>query len=283
MNIVVSSGKGGTGKTFISTNLAYSLNSKYNNVSYLDLDVEEPNGYLFFESENLIKKDIYFKVPVVDQEKCILCNKCVNECQFNALINMADTIYTFDDLCHSCKTCSYICPVNAISFKNTVTGEYYKFENLEEIKEFHYARLKIGQKNTPFVIKYVKDQKNEDLINIIDSPPGTSCPVIETVKDADVVLLVCEPTKFGLNDLSLLVEVLEKLKIERKIIINRANIGDKKLIYDFAQKKRLEIVLEIDENKNYFDLYSNKKIYAKIDNSFRENFIKMFDKIKDNI
>ena len=224
MIISIASGKGGTGKTTIATNLAVALGT---DVKDLDCDVEEPNDHIFIQPEITHTEKVSLKVPQVDMNKCSLCGKCQEICQFQAIVVVGKTVLTFPELCHSCGGCMEVCSEDAIT---EVDREIGVFESgSRNGLEFAYGRIFVGQVMAVPVIERVKDAVQPDKINIIDAPPGTSCPVISSVKNTDFVILVTEPTPFGLNDLKLAVGMVKILNIPHGIIINRSDLGDNKV------------------------------------------------------
>src|SRR3989339_674479 len=206
MKITIASGKGGTGKTTIATNLAYTLAQMDRLVQYADCDVEEPNGHIFLKPNIEKTEQVTVSVPDVDLEKCTGCGKCGKLCQYSAIVCLNRTVLTFERLCHSCGGCMIVCPAGAIKEKQQGIGflEYGKSGSISFIQ----GRLEIGDVRTPALIKTVKQKLNDSGIVILDAPPGTSCPVVEAVRGSDLILLVTEPTPFGLNDLKLAVEMV---------------------------------------------------------------------------
>ena len=224
MKIVIASGKGGTGKTTIATNLAVSLSHVGQKVQYLDCDAEEPNGHIFLKPEIEASEDVTIGVPEVDMDKCNGCGKCSRLCQYSAIVCVKGKVLVFEELCHSCGGCMAICPEGAIIEKQRKIGtsEFGKSNGVY----FGHGKLNIGAIQTPAIIRYVKQKAINDGIAILDAPPGTSCPVIEAIKGSDFVLLVTEPTPFGLNDLELAVGMVRELKLPFAVAINRSDIGD---------------------------------------------------------
>jgi MinD superfamily P-loop ATPase len=222
--IAIASGKGGTGKTTIATNLAHYAAHLGQKVQYLDCDVEEPNGHIFLKPKIEKIQRVTVDVPEVDLKKCTGCGKCGEICQYSAIICIKENVLTFEQLCHSCGGCIRVCPADAIKPKPLNIGD------IESGKagdiDFISGKLRIGHVRTPSLIKEVKRHIKKDCLTIIDVPPGTSCPVVEAVKNADFVLLVTEPTPFGLNDLKLAVDLVKKMNLPFAVAINRYGLGN---------------------------------------------------------
>ncbi len=254
VEIAISSGKGGTGKTFISTNLARALELSGKAVRYLDCDVEEPNGHLFLKPEIEREEKITLLSPVaVDEEKCIACGKCVEACHYNAMALVKDKVLLFRSMCHICGACTIVCPVGAIVEEDREIG-LVKHGRSGRI-DFHYALLKAGEGGmSPRLIKKVKECSGEG-INILDSSPGTACPVVETVKDADLCVLVTDPTPFGVNDLKLAVDMCRELNQEPVVVVNRADYMNDDL-KDYCRKAGVEIIGEIPDDREIAESYS---------------------------
>ncbi len=242
MKIAVASGKGGTGKTTVSISLALSLKQP---VTYLDCDVEEPNGELFLKLTDEAVEPCYVLVPEVDTERCNGCGDCAELCQFNAIVSQGRYAMVFPELCHSCGGCIRICPHGALSPVNYKIGQIKAAQH----EHIHYVqgKLDIGMAMSPPLIKAVKDLVVATDITILDSPPGTSCPMITTVQDADFVLLVTEPTPFGLHDLRLAVETVRELTRPFAVIVNRCD--DKhSMVHDYCAQESIEVVLTIPDS-----------------------------------
>ena len=244
--IAIASGKGGTGKTTIATNLAVSLARAGRSVQYLDCDAEEPNGHIFLKPDIESSTEVTVGVPEVDLAKCTGCGKCGNLCQYGAIVCLKDKPLVFEQLCHSCGGCMAVCPEAAISEKPRRIGvaQFGKTDGLH----FAHGKLDIGAIQTPALIRYVKKAIKEDTINIIDAPPGTSCPVVEAVKGCDFVLLVTEPTPFGLNDLELAVQMVRKLEIPFAGAINRCDIGNDAVL-QYCRDENIEVLIRIPNDR----------------------------------
>ena len=274
MIIAVASGKGGTGKTTVAVNLALSIS----NVQLLDCDVEEPNAHLLLNPKINRKEPVYISVPIVNEKLCNYCGKCSEFCEYNAIFVGSNKILIFPELCHSCGGCALVCPKKAISEKQHKIGtlNFGSAGNLELI----YGELEVGEPLAVPVIKAVKKQIKNDKNVILDSPPGTSCPVIETVKGSDYCILVTEPTPFGLHDLKITVEVLEDINIPFGVIVNRAGIGDRK-VYDFCKEKEIPVLLEIPYERVIAELYSQGVPFSLKIPEWKEKFKMLIETVKE--
>ncbi len=262
MKIAIASGKGGTGKTTLSTNLASYL-AESDNVVLVDLDVEEPNSGLFLNGKLLFETEKFKMIPEWNKDSCTLCGECQKVCNFHAVIQLGTMILVFPELCHSCYACSELCPTKALPMKKKKIGDlsHYKLNNLDFIE----SRLIIGEEQAVPLIKqtieYI-DTHFKDYIKVFDSPPGTSCPVIESVKDADFVILITEPTPFGLNDLKLAVETVRELDAKFGVVINRYGIGNNDVI-EYCKNEKIPILAKIPNQRKIAELYSKGKLVYK--------------------
>ncbi|MDH5482690.1 MAG: ATP-binding protein [Candidatus Bathyarchaeota archaeon] len=249
MIVSVASGKGGTGKTSVAVNMALSIG----NVQLLDCDVEESNAHLFLNPKISQTQAVTVSVPIVNEKLCDRCGECAGFCQYNALFIGSDKVLVFPDLCHSCGGCALVCPKEAISEDQHKIGTL-KLGSAGGL-ELVYGELEVGEPMAVPVIKEVKRRIEKGKNVILDSPPGTSCPVIQTVKDSDFCILVTEPTPFGLHDLKIMIQVLESMRIPFGVVINRAGVGDNR-VYEYCEEKGIPILLEIPYERRIAELYS---------------------------
>jgi MinD superfamily P-loop ATPase len=273
MIVAVASGKGGTGKTSVAVNMALSVG----NVQLLDCDVEEPNAYLFLKPKINQTQEVTVSVPVVNEKSCNRCGKCAEFCQYNALFVSTDEVLVFPDLCHSCRGCMLVCPVEAISEERHRIGTL-KHGAAGDV-ELVYGELDVQKPMAVPLITEVKRQirKGEDVI--LDSPPGTSCPVIQTVKGSDFCVLVTEPTPFGLHDLKIIVQVLENMNIPFGVVVNRAGAGDKK-VHGFCREKSIPVLLEIPYDKRIAELYSRGIPFSQEMPEWKTKFQNLFKTVR---
>lgn len=260
MKIAVASGKGGTGKTTVAVSLALSLaglepqpDSSLPEPLFLDCDVEAPNAHLFLKPSLTEQKPVGILIPVIDEQRCTFCGKCAEVCQFHAIAVLGKKTLVFPQLCHGCGSCGWICPEGAIQERLEVMGVLEKGRTAEKIA-FAHGRLNIGEPMAVPVIRQLKSwavpAPGQDVI--LDAPPGTSCPVVETARNADFLLLVTEPTPFGLHDLNLVVQVAAELDIPAGVIINRcgsgvdpADSGYSEMVEDFCREQKLPVLMRI--------------------------------------
>jgi len=280
MRLAIASGKGGTGKTTVASNLAAYLQSTGEEVTMVDCDVEEPNSHYFLQTswEQEIEQTV--PVPKIDEQTCLgeSCQKCAQECRFNALIWMVSSILVFPELCHSCGLCATICPVQAVS-ETTRTIGVLRWGDSKGIK-LYGGLLRIGEAMAPPLIKRVKAAAPQGTVQIIDAPPGTSCPVIEALSGADMVVLVAEPTPFGLHDLKLTVDLMLKLKFPFGVVINRDGMGDERL-EAFLTEKKIPILAKLPHLKEAASAYSKGQLLIDVFPDFREEFSRMWSNIMD--
>jgi MinD superfamily P-loop ATPase len=256
LKIAVASGKGGTGKTLLATNLAAYL-SRTQKTLLVDLDVEEPNDFIFIKGTTESLSHYYKMIPAWDETKCTLCSICSSSCKYHAVVQLGNFIAVFGELCHSCYACSELCPVNALPMQPHKTGDVKTLSsgNLVLIE----GRLEIGEEQAVPLIRHIyglvdKNYKNF-CIQILDSPPGTSCPVVAATRDADFVIIVTEPTPFGLNDLKLAVETIEKLGKPMGVVINRYGIGNND-VEKYCEQVQLPVLTRIPFKREIATYYS---------------------------
>ncbi len=252
MKIAIASGKGGTGKTTVGTNLARVL-SKSHKVQYLDCDVEEPNAHLFLHPDITHKRDATVLVPEVDENLCTSCGKCSEFCYFNAIASLANTTITFHELCHNCGGCAMVCPEKAITEVERATGVIES--GTADSIEFVHGRLNIGEAISVPLIKQVITQAKPESVVIMDAPPGTACPVVGTLKGVDKAVLVAEPTAFGLHDLSLAIDLIRELSMPVGVFINRSDIGDDR-VERFCEANSLPVWGRLPHDRRIAEAYS---------------------------
>jgi MinD superfamily P-loop ATPase len=273
MIVSIASGKGGTGKTSVAVNMALSMR----NAQLLDCDVEEPNAYLLLHPKISRIEPVYILVPFVNEELCDYCGKCSKFCQYNAIFVSSDKVIIFPELCHSCGGCALVCPKKAIKEDKHKIGTL-KLGSAVDL-ELVYGELEVGEPMAVPIIREVKRQIDKSRNVVLDSPPGTSCPVIETVKGSDFCILVTEPTPFGLHDLKITVQVLEDMEIPFGVVINRAGIGDKK-VHEYCREKNISILLEIPFQRRIAELYSKGIPFSLEMPEWKEKFETLFSKTR---
>ncbi len=265
--IAIASGKGGTGKTSVALHIFNLLQNRKANVELFDFDVEEPNDLIFFPNAKKIKETIVNqKIPVFIEQECTFCGKCVEFCEFNAISLIPSVKYISVDtsLCHSCGACTHACNYDAVSETKMQIGTITSYSNgNNSITE---GRLKIGSAMQTMVIKELKkyiDTNSTAKIQIFDSPPGTSCSVVETIINTHYVVLVAEPTPFGLHDLKLMVKLIKKLELSYGVVINKAGLGNND-IYEFIKAEQIEMLGEIPFSTELSKLYSAGDMFNNI-------------------
>lgn len=280
MNIAITSGKGGTGKTTLSTGL-YHVLSKYfkYNVQLVDCDVEEPDCHIFIKASQTASYPVTISVPRIDPEKCTFCGKCKAICAFNAIIMLpeAEFIEVVEDMCHGCGACSYVCEVKAVtdSLKEIGLVTHYDYYGKNDFIE---GRMKVGSALQTRVIRETINYSKQDGIILYDSPPGTSCPVVATVSKADYAIMVTEPTPFGLYDLRLMTDTVKELGKNHGIVVNKSGL-DYQPLYDFIKKENITLLGEIPFKKEYAMAYSKGDILTEKDESLRDIFIRIINKL----
>lgn len=277
MIISIASGKGGTGKTLVATSLALALKDDYK-VKLLDGDAEEPNDHVFLKPRITGSEPVFIPVPKIDEAKCNRCAKCAEVCTYNAIAVLGEHVLTFPELCHGCGACSYLCPEKAIAEEKRQTG-VVEWGDTDGI-DFVQGKLTVGEAMPSPVIRMVKKHSSGDGIAIIDSPPGTSCPVVEAIEGSDFCLLVTEPTPFGRNDLILAVETVRQLGIDCGVFLNRAGVGDDS-VEEYCRRENIPILLTIPLDTEIARLYSRGVTLVEGIPEWKEKFIGLFESIKE--
>ncbi|TNF41023.1 MAG: cobyrinic acid a,c-diamide synthase [Bacteroidetes bacterium] len=283
MKIAIASGKGGTGKTTVSVNLYYFMNQWVSkDIQLVDCDVEEPNDALFFPDAKVIsEKEVFQYIPEIDTEKCTFCRKCADWCEFNAIsvIKSMEFARVNRDLCHSCAACIVACEFGAITEHPQPLGVISHFDT-KIGSGLTEGRLKIGSAMQTMLIKQVKKNTTESAeILIYDAPPGTSCPVVETVANADYVILVTEPTPFGLHDMKITVELLNNLQKPFGVIVNKAGLGNDD-VYRFLFENKIELLGKIPFSKEYAANYSEGNLLENISPEIVHNYFRIIERLK---
>ncbi len=282
--IAVASGKGGTGKTTVSVNLQqFIARNLTSNVFLVDCDVEEPNDRIFFpDSREVDRREIFRMVPEIDTNQCTFCRRCVEYCEFNAIVVIppAGFAEVNSSLCHSCGACSVACRDDAITEKPLSEGHVTRLDTGVG-RGLAEGDLKVGSAMQTYMIKELKKSVEDDYdIIVYDAPPGTSCPVVETVSDVDYIVLVAEPTPFGLHDLILMVELLLDIGKPFGVVINKAGMGNHEM-YNFLEEQNIEILEEIPFDRNYASRYATGSLLQDISEDMAArygNIIKKLDR-----
>lgn len=286
MKIAIASGKGGTGKTTVSLNLYHFLSKELRfKVQLIDCDVEEPNDALFFpEIKTKDVKEVFSLVPKIDTNKCTFCKRCAEWCEFNAITIVKNLKFAEvnTDLCHSCGVCTVACNFNAITEYKKPLGVISEINTSFGLGLIE-ARLEIGSAMQTSLIKEVKKYADDKAaLTLFDAPPGTSCPVVETVSDTDYVILVTEPTPFGLNDLKITVDLLFDLNIPFGVIVNKADIGNNE-VFEYLNEKSIEIIGNIPFSKEYARNYAEGQLFENIPSEINSAYAEILLKLKDKI
>ena len=290
MNIAVLSGKGGTGKTLLSVNMAAASESAI----YIDCDVEEPNGYLFFKPEEIIEENVSVKIPEVNKELCSGCRKCVDFCKFNALAFIKKAPIVFGDICHSCGGCSLLCPENAITEKDKVIGKIEKGKS--QGIDIYTGILNTGEgSGVPIIEKLLEENRKSssngeisnniegnEKLSIIDCPPGSACIVMESIKDADFCVLVAEPTAFGAHNLEMVYELVSLFGKPFGVVLNKCLDGENPS-EEFCKEKGIKILGRVPFEKELGELNSNAKIAARESERYNKLFKNILETVKGEV
>jgi len=285
MRIAVASGKGGTGKTTITVNLARYLTMQGNEVGLVDCDVEEPNSHFFLDVNFSEDEKQFVAVPSINMNKCLgeSCQECIRQCRFKALIWMVDQVKVFPELCHSCGLCKLVCPADAIE---DTTREIGAMRQVKKDKLHIFGGLlKIGEAMAPPLINRVKEAAETDAVDttILDCPPGTTCPVIESLQGADYVILVTEPTPFGLHDLKLAVQLMKKLKYPFGVVVNRLGMGGEDKLDEYLELENIEVLAKLPHTKAAAEAYSRGELLIEAFPEFEEIYAGLWERIKDKV
>lgn len=284
IRIAVASGKGGTGKTFVSTNLWKALTDENQDADLVDCDAEAPDAGIFFRKKLSMSFNVTQKIPSIDGNACVYCGKCHDYCSYNAIFILPDfkIIKVMEELCHGCEACFIACNHDAIKEKEVSLGKVSKFIT-DGDHNFIEARMKTGIMSPVPVIKAaIRLSQSSSGIIIYDSPPGTSCPFIHTAAASDYVILVTEPTPFGFSDLKQSAEILMQLKKPFGIIVNRSGSGDNK-IFKWISQNQIMLLMEIPLLKEIAGIYSKGKLLVTEAEEYKKKFSGIVDKIKEQI
>ncbi|MEZ4599225.1 MAG: ATP-binding protein [Syntrophotaleaceae bacterium] len=275
MIISVASGKGGTGKTTVSVNLARIIGR---GVQLLDCDVEEPNIHLFLQGRQTGSDSVTIPIPEVDESLCNGCGECGRFCRYHAIVSFGTVPLVFAELCHGCGGCALVCPQNAIREAGKRIGVVETMET-EDISLI-LGKLDIGLPMAPPLIRAVKARLNSKRMAILDAPPGTSCPVIATVRGSDFVVLVTEPTPFGLHDLRLAVDMIRELSIPFGVVVNRMGVGDDR-VHRFCGEENIPLLLELPDDRRIAEAYSQGELVVDVLPEYASNFATLLLNIRE--
>jgi len=253
MQVAIASGKGGTGKTTVATNLALCAARAGARVAYVDCDVEEPNGHIFLKPQIAVREKFCVQVPQVDLRECVHCGKCGEICQYSAIACVGRKVLVFPELCHACGGCAAVCPSGAITEVPREMG-IVEVGSAGKI-EFVQGVINVGEAMSPPLIRAARSAVGEADLVFVDAPPGTSCPVIESVRGCDYVVLVTEPTPFGLHDLDLAVQMVRALAQPFGVVVNRADLAEQRARH-YCRQRQIEILAEIPDDRRIAQAYS---------------------------
>lgn len=277
MKIAVLSGKGGTGKTLVSVNLAALANK----AMYIDCDVEEPNGYLFFKPEKLESEKVSIKIPYVDEKRCTGCRKCVDFCKFNALAYIGNRLLVFEEICHFCGGCVLFCPEKALTEKDKVIGEVKR--GVSEDVTVITGILNTGEASgIPIIKKLLAGSNESNNFTFIDCPPGSACIVMESIKDADYCILVAEPSLFGVHNLNMVYELIKLFKKPYGVVLNKCLDGENPS-ENFCLEKNIKILGKIPFENELGTLNSKALIVVRENNKYREMFSSLLQIVKEEV
>ncbi len=273
MKIAVLSGKGGTGKTTVTANLAVNLPG----CIAVDTDVEEPNLHIFLSPEINTQEEVKTEYPWIDAEKCTLCGRCGDFCRYNAIIPAKNQVLVFRESCHGCGGCKVVCPAGAIEYKKRETGRIYSGTSFSDVA-MKYGELNIGEMSGVRIIKQIKKSVVGEEVVLIDSPPGTSCATVAAVEGADYAIVVSEPTPFGVSDMKMVVEMLRNLEIPFGVVVNKAGLGDGE-IYEYCRGEGIPILEEIPYSREIAELYAHGTLFSQKIPGYGERFFNLYRRI----
>lgn len=275
MKIAVLSGKGGTGKTLVSVNLATVAEIS----TYIDCDVEEPNGHLFFKLEDVQEEEISVKIPKIDNELCNGCRKCVDFCKFNALAYINNKLIVFEEVCHSCGGCIMICPKKAVTETENIIGKVQK-GNFDKVT-VHTGILNTGEASGIPIIKILLDENKlkSNKLTFIDCPPGSACIVMESIKDVDYCILVAEPTIFGVHNLNMVYELVKLFNKSFGVVLNKCMERDNPA-EEFCLEKNIKILAQIPFDNELGILNSNGEIATRKNKKYSDLFSSLLETVK---
>ena len=274
MKVAVLSGKGGTGKTLVSVNLAALAKESL----YIDCDVEEPNGHLFFKPDDIKEEEVTVKIPTVDNELCNGCRQCVDFCKFNALVYIKDKLIIFDDICHSCGGCLLLCSQDALTEKEKVIGKVEK--GLSENVKVHTGILNTGQASGSLIINNLLNDIREasEAMTFIDCPPGSACSVMDSIKDADYCILVAEPSLFGVHNLNMVYELVNLFNKPFGVVLNKT-LEEENPAEKFCLDRKIKILGEIPFDHELGNLNSNGEIAVRKSKKYKKIFSDLLDSV----
>jgi MinD superfamily P-loop ATPase len=280
LQISVASGKGGTGKTTLATNLAVAIARMGTEVAYVDCDVEEPDGHIFIRPRIDKEADVGVPVPKVDTDKCNLCGECSSACEFHAIAILGNSIEVFPSLCHGCGVCSDVCPDHAIEETPRIIGKISRGSGMGI--EFVEGRLNVGEAISPPLIRALRNSKQNGRLTISDAPPGTSCPVIEAIDETSFVVLVTEPTPFGLNDLKLAVGMVRELGLPFGVVVNRSDIGDVRT-EEYCRNEEIDILMRTPFEWTIAEAYACGEMALDADPGYEKALCHLYSSILERV
>lgn len=282
MTISVAAGKGGTGKTLVATSLAVALNQDHSgDVEILDCDVEEPNAHILLHPRIAERQPVHILAPQVDEAVCTRCGRCAEVCEFSAIAVIREAIITFPNLCSGCGACAYVCPVDAISEAERNVGAIAIGATADGIA-FYEGRVNVGEQRSGPVTRAVKQHIRSNAITLVDAPPGTACPMQESIEGSDYCILVTEPTPFGLSDLRAAVDTCRSLGVACGIIINRDGVGDAG-VEKYCVQENLPVLLRIPQERAIAEAYSRGETLTHAFPEWVESFCEMFAKLQSHL